>query len=381
MGMTDTMDDVDRWVRRAQQGDEAAFGLLVDRFRPELIVHCYRMLGRYDDAEDATQDALVRAWRGLASFRADSRVRTWLYRIATNVCLDRRATDQRRRALLAAGQRQDGTVIPVAATVPWLQMMPDEVLDAVDERQPDHDDRLTSRETIELAYIAALQHLRERPRAVFLLRDVVGWTAAETAAELGTSVSATNATLHRARTTMREVLASDREGWSTSPETGPAEPTASAAPVVGDAESQDAAATVAVVRQFARAVENGDTSTLSALLAPNVAVSHQPHGGQPTGETGWYSGRDHVIEEWRPAFPLDLRMVPLRVNRQLAFACYARLPGTDEHRPFSITVLRLEGERVVEVMSLDPTQFTTLGVPDRPGPRTREIAPTERKDS
>lgn len=376
MGMNDTMDEeLERWVRRAQEGDEAAFGRLVDRFRPELSVHCYRMLGRYDDAEDATQDALVRAWRGLVNFRADARVRTWLYRIATNVCLDRRSTDQRRRALLAAGQRLDGAVIPVAATVPWLQMMPDEVLDAVDERQPDHDDRLTSRETIELAYIAALQHLRERPRAVFLLRDVVGWTAAETAAELGTSVSAANATLHRARATMREVLASDREDWSTASGTAPADP------VVGKESSPDSAVTAAVVRQFAKAVENGDTSTLSALLAPDVAVSHQPHGGQPTAETGWYAGRDHVIEAWRPAFPLDLRMVPLRVNRQLAFACYARLPGTEEHRPFSITVLRLEGERVVEVMSLDPTQFNTLGIPDRPGPRTREIAPTERKDS
>lgn len=369
MSMNDTRDDaVNDWVGRAKDGDESAFGQLVDRFRPELVVHCYRMLGRYDDAEDATQDAWVRAWRGLASFRADAQVRTWLYRIATNVCLDRRSTDQRRRALLAAGQRTDGTVIPVAATVPWLQLMPDEVLDAVDERQPDHDDRLTSRETIELAYIAALQHLRERPRAVFLLRDVVGWTAAETAAELGTSVSAANATLHRARTTMREVLASDRENWA-SPER-----------VVGDPESP-IPATTAVVHQFATAVENGDTSTLTALLAADVVASHQPHGGQPTAETGWYAGRDHVIAEWQPAFPLNLRLVPLRVNRQPAFACYARLPGTTEHLPFAITVLRLESGHVAEVMSLDPAQFSTLGVPDRPGPRTPEIAPTERNES
>lgn len=324
--------------------DAEAFGLLVDRFRPELLVHCYRMLGRYDDAEDAVQDALLRAWRGVSEYRADAQIRTWLYRITTNVCLDRRARTARRRAVLGLGQRQDGAVIPVAASVPWLQPIPDDVLDAVDERQPDHDDRLTARETVEIAYVAALQHLPERQRAAFLLRDVVGWSAAETAAELGISVSSANAALHRARTTMREVLGDAREAWAAT--TGP-----------------DDGVTAGVVRRFADAVENGDGAALTALLAPDVVVSHQPHAGQPTGEPAWYTGREYVIQEWQPAFPLDLRMVPVRVNRQPAFACWARLPGTTEHRPFSLTVLRVRDGQVVEVTSLDPSQVPDLPVP------------------
>lgn len=334
-------------VAQAQAGSEEAFGRLVERFRPELTLHCYRMLGRHDDAEDATQDCLLRVWRGLGNFRTESKVRTWLYRIATNVCLDRRAGARLRRDILAAGTLADGVVIPVAATVPWLEALPDAVLDAVDERQPMHEDRLTSGETVEVAFIAALQHLGEKQRAVFILRDVVGWTANETAAELDTTASAVNAALNRARHTMREVLGEGRDTWSR--------------PVLAADEE-------AVVAAYVRAVESGDDAAIAALLAEDVVISHQPFGGHGTGEVGWYAGRETAIEAWAPALhgppPLHLVLVPLRVNRQPALACYAQLPGTVGHRAFGLTVLRIEAGQIVEETNLSPEQFGALGLPE-----------------
>ena len=176
----------DKWagpaVAAARRGDEAASGRLVDRFRPELLLHCYRMLGSLDDAEDTVQDVFLQAWRGLPGFEGRPSVRTWLYRIATHACLARRTRDRRRYRLLNSSVT-GGMPLPVVMTVPWLQACPDDVINRAAASSPDPASTLVARETIELAVIAALQHLPGRQRAVFLLRDVAGWPARQCATE------------------------------------------------------------------------------------------------------------------------------------------------------------------------------------------------------
>jgi RNA polymerase sigma-70 factor, ECF subfamily len=166
----------DEWVTEARRGDEAAFGRLVERFRPELTLHCYRMLGSLDDAEDTVQDVFLAAWRGLADFEGRSSARTWLYRIATHACPARRTRDRRRYRLLSSNIT-GGSALPVVMTMPWLQACPDDLIDRAGASDPDPASILVARETIELAVVAALQHLPGRQRAVFLLRDVAGWPA------------------------------------------------------------------------------------------------------------------------------------------------------------------------------------------------------------
>lgn len=334
------------WVEAARAGDDASFGHLVDRFRAELVLHAYRMLGRYVDAEDAVQDALVQAWRGIPHFEGRANVRSWLYRITTNACLNRRTAAERRRRILAATSVIDGVVAPVAATVPWLQALPDEIVESVAAQGGDHADRLISRESIEIAFVAALQHLPERQRAVLVLRDIAGWSARESADQLDTTVSAANAALHRARTTLRTVLGPDRERWPR---------------VDRDSDHKE------LVRRYIAAIESGNDTAIAELLSPDVVVSHQPYAGQGTAEVSWYGGRDAVIHAWAPAIhgpmSLALRLIAVKVNGQPAVASYGRLPGTGPHRAFGLAVLRIVESRIAEVTNLSAEQFPVLGLP------------------
>ncbi|QFU87997.1 RNA polymerase subunit sigma-70 [Amycolatopsis sp. YIM 10] len=343
--MIDENEDLRELVSAARQGDDAAFGRLVDRFRPELVLHGYRLLGRYDEAEDAVQDTLVQAWRGTSGFEGRASVRSWLYRIATNTCLARRAKDERRRRLLAGTTVRDGVAIPVSATVPWSQAVPQDAIEAVAQRDPHPDERLIGRESLEIAFVAALQHLTDRQCAVLVLRDVAGWPAEDVAGQLDTTASAVNALLQRARRRMRTVLGPDRAEWRRSSPTG------------------DEAA---LVRRYAEAVESGDDQAIASLLAEDVLVSHQPHGGNAVPEVTWYQGRQTTVDAWAPALhgsmALDLRLVEFRVNNQPAVATYGRLPGTP-HRAFSLTVLRTSGDRITEVVNLSPDRFPALGLP------------------
>lgn len=337
-------------VEAARAGDEGAFGRLVERFRPELQLHCYRMLGSLDDAEDAVQDVLVRAWRALAGFEGRSSVRTWLYRIATRACLARRTRDRRRRGLLAATTVVDGVAVPLALTVPWLQAYPDALLDAVAARDPDPASRLASRETVEIAFVTALQHLPEGQRAALVLRDVLGWPATRCADALDSTVPAVNSALQRARTTLRSLLGSDRDDWRA----------VSSARVSGEER--------ALVRHYVDAIERADDAAIAALLRPDVVVGHQPGaGGHDATEPGWYAGRDEVIAAWAPALhsaqPLEMRMVEVWANRRPAVASYVRLPGTDQHRPFGLALLRVEDGQVAEVTNLTTDQFPAFGLP------------------
>src|SRR6476646_9146107 len=183
---------------------EAGFTALVARHRRELHVHCYRMLASFEEAEDAVQETFLRAWRGRNGVDGSTMFRAWLYRIATNVCLDLLRSRSRRL-----------TTMRTFAEVPWLQPYPDQLLDEVAPTEDEPDSVVVERETIELAFLAAMQVLPPRQRAALIARDVLGWPASETATLLDTSVAAANSALQRARTTMSEHLPANRSEWST----------------------------------------------------------------------------------------------------------------------------------------------------------------------
>src|SRR5215475_7047042 len=228
-------------VAAAVAGDEPAFAALAERYRRELHVHCYRMLASFDDAEDAVQETLLRAWRGRDGLRAGEH-RAWLYRIATNVCLD----------MLRARSRQATTLTSVA-DVPWLQPYPDRLLDEVAPAEGQPDEVAVSRETIELAFLAALQTLPPRQRAALIVRDVLGWPASETASLLETSIAAANSALQRARATMREHLPARRAEWSSA-----------RAPSVEER---------ALLERFMDAHERCDAVAAVAIAAQNIRIT------------------------------------------------------------------------------------------------------------
>ena len=199
--------------------DESTFGVALERHRRELQVHCYRMLGSYEDSEDLVQETFLRAWRGRDSFQGRASPRTWLYRIATNVCLD--ALDKRPRRVMPPDviPPADPTLIPspAAGDTAWLQPYPDRLLDAVAAPDAEPGAEVVSKETIELTFIAAIQYLPPRQRAVMILRDVLDWSANESAALLDLSVAAVNSALQRARATLKQRLPQQRTEWAASP--------------------------------------------------------------------------------------------------------------------------------------------------------------------
>ena len=199
-------------VAAVRRGSAGEFDALVQRHRRELRVHCYRMLGNFDDAEDVVQEAFVKAWRGRAGFEGRSTLRAWLYRIATNACLDTIKRRRRRVAIVDPMVLARGG--PSFDEVPWLQPIPDRVLDEPAPSDAEPDAVVIATETIELAFLAAIQHLAPRPRAVLILRDVLGWTAAETAAALDETVAAVNSALQRARSRLRELGRPGDAGWA-----------------------------------------------------------------------------------------------------------------------------------------------------------------------
>src|SRR5918997_1466425 len=223
--------------------DETAFTALAERHRRELHVHCYRMLGSFQEAEDAVQDTFVRAWSHRETVDAGSGLRAWLYRIATNVCLD--ALRRRKRS---------GSGVHSPADLPWLQPYPDRLLDEIAPREDEPDAVVVTRETIELAYIALIQLLPPRQRAVVILRDVLGWSAAETAELLDVSVASANSALQRARATLEERM-----------------PAREAAPATSTEEER------ALLERFIDAHERADAAATVALSAEDIRVTMPPH--------------------------------------------------------------------------------------------------------
>jgi RNA polymerase sigma-70 factor (ECF subfamily) len=286
------------------------------------------MLGSLDDAEDLVQETFLRAWRGRAGFAADGRseLRAWLYRIATNACLD---VLRRRPARVlppdVAEPSDPAAPIPPPAEHAWLQPYPDRLLDEV-----------VARETIELAFIAAIQHLPPRQRAVLIMRDVVGWSAKEAAALLELTVPAVNSALQRARATLRDRLG-ERHEWSGSP----------------GADERE------LLRRFVEAHERADAAALAALLREDARLTMPPHAV-------WFSGREAimaaVVQGFDPGFG-ELRTVVAAANRQPAAAHYLRRPGEPDHRPLALDVLRIRDGLIAEITSfVTPELFPAFGL-------------------
>ena len=312
------------------------FERLTGPFRAELLAYCYRMLGSVQDAEDQVQETLLRAWRGYGGFEGRSSVRTWLYRIATNACL--RALETRARRPLPSGLGApavdpDAPLAPARPEVPWLQPIPDARFWPV---PADPAAVVASRTSMRLALIAALQYLPPRQRAVLILRDVLGWRAAEVAGLLGTSVPAVNSALQRAR----EHLAADR-------------------PAEDEIGEPDTATERDLVGRYAAAFENADMAGLVALLRADVVAEMPP---QP----GWFRGREAVgrfFGAYVLSRPGDLRMVPTAANGQPAFAAYLIDPG-GVHRAHAIQVLTPTRSGLARIVSFnDPGLFTMFGQP------------------
>ena len=308
-------------VAAARAGDESAFASLVESYRRELQVHCYRMLGSFEDSEDVVQETFLRAWRKRETFRGRSSFRAWLYGIATNACLD--ALQRRPRV------PQEGA--SAVAEVSWLQPYPDELLEGVPANDAEPEAELVAKETIELAFIAAIQLLPPRQRAVLISRDVLGWSAAETAALLGVSVAAVNSALQRARSTMKERLPRRRVDWA--PDTDPSR------------EERE------LLQRYMEASERGDARAMIELLRADASFAMPPAPQSLVGP-------EAIVEGWvQGGFGDDawgrLRCVLTRVNKQPAVACYLKRPDDSEYKPLAIDVLRIEGGVVAEIIAFD----------------------------
>ena len=300
------------------------------RHRRELHVHCYRMLGSFEEAEDTVQETLLRAWRSRDRFdeSAGAGLRAWLYRIATNVCLD---------AIKSKGRRMSS--YHSFAEVPWLQPYPDRLLDELADPAQGPDAVVVARETIELAYLAVIQLLPARQRAVLLLRDMLEWSAAETAEALELSVPAANSALQRARATVQQQSAERLTQTASTP-------------------SEDERA---LLQAFIDTHERGDIEGSLALLREDIRVTMPPH-------PYLYEGRAAIVPLMEHAFSDDQfgdwRLVPAWANRQPAAISYVRRPGDSRLRAFKIDVLRVEEGLIREITTFDARLSAAFGEPE-----------------
>jgi RNA polymerase sigma-70 factor, ECF subfamily len=317
---------------------EDEFGELAATYQGELRAHCYRMLGSVQDAEDALQEALMRAWKGIDRFEGRGSLRSWLYSIATNTALDV-AKHRSRRELavdMATPARPGAELHGPLTELSWLEPYPDQWLAL--SSQPSPEARYEQREAVELAFVAAIQHLPPLQRAVLLLREVAGFSAAETAGLLGTSVASVTSALQRARDTAATRLP-DRSQQS-------------ALRMLGDHRTRD------LVHRYADAMERGDIETLVGMLTQDVTWSMPP---VPT----WFAGLESV-SDFLVRHPLKDRWKhrPARANGQLAVACYLYDKDDDRFVPACIDVLTLDGDKIAAV-----TGFLTADVfgPEKAG--------------
>ena len=323
-------------LARARVGDEDAFRELTDPYRRELQVHIYRIVGSVQEAEDLLQETLLAAWRGLDTFEERASVRAWLYRIATNRSLD---------ALRASSRRpQDQRMSQLPEPTRWdepvrLEPYPDVLLSGIPDDAPGPEALYETKEAIALAFIVGLQHLPAQQRAVLVLRDVLGYRAAEAAEMLETSEASVNSLLRRARAAFESRL----------PATG-----RERAPLPNSKLERD------VVGRFAETVETGDVDEMVALLTDDawLTMPPLPHAYQGHGPIGAFL---RGAEERRG---VPIQLVPTRANTQPAFGCYLPVPETDIARAFSIFVLTLEGDRISAITWFaGSTVFAQFGLP------------------
>jgi RNA polymerase sigma-70 factor, ECF subfamily len=324
----------------AVAGDAQAFRQLTAPHRRELLVHCYRMLGSLEDADDAVQETLLKAWGRLAGFEGRSTLRAWLYRIATNVCLD--ALDHRDRRILPTAIHGPADPHlppdPHDLETPWLQPFPDALFEVADpDPFADPATAVVRREHIELAFIAAVQYLPARQRAVLMLREVLGFSAAETADILDTTPASVNSARQRARTTLDARLPG------------------------GDAAPRSPADQADLVARYVRAWHAQDVPALVALLREDAYMAMPP-------TPSWYQGRDYIGTYLRQLFAnpwgRDLRLVPTGANRQPALAVYAPAGDGNSYQPFAIKVLTANGGLIAAITGfVHPGLFVRFALP------------------
>jgi RNA polymerase sigma-70 factor (TIGR02960 family) len=335
------------WLEAARRGDADAFDALVAPYRGELMAHCYRMLGSVQDAEDALQEALLGAWRGISRFEGRSSVRTWLYRIATNASI--RLGEHRPRRLLSIDRfpanpdpHRIGEFVPDQA---WLEPCPDALLGpAAGPASPEA--RYENRESVEIAFVAALQYLPATQRAVLILRDVLAFAAVEVADVLGTTVASVNSALQRARVTMEQRVRGDSQQATLR--------------TLGERRQRE------LVSAFVGAWERADVPAILDLLVEDARFTMPPL-------PAWFDGRDAIAGFLSERmFETPWRFVPTMANGQLAFAAYQWRPGeAGEPEPAdaafrlsAINVLTLRGDRIAEICGfLDRGAFPYFGFP------------------
>jgi RNA polymerase sigma-70 factor (TIGR02960 family) len=320
----------DAKLARARAGDEEAFRELTEPHRRELQLHCYRILGSVQDAEDMVQETLLAAWRSLEAFEGRASVRSWLYRIATNRCLNAlRARSRRPREVQAMADMP----VPTRRTEPvWLDPYPDVLLENIPDRSAGPAARYEARESVELSFIVALQHLPPRQRAALVLRDVLGFRTAEVAEMFDTGEGSVKGALQRARATLRALLpAADRER----------------APRAGSARERQ------LVGRFADAIQGDDVDEIVALLTGDALVTMPPQPLEYQGRVAIAALlRERAVLRGRP-----LRLVPTRANTQPAFGSYLPDAHAAIARPYSLIVLTLAGDAIAAM-----TWFADTGV-------------------
>jgi RNA polymerase sigma-70 factor (TIGR02960 family) len=323
-------------ITKARAGDGEAFEMLTEPYRRELLVHCYRMLGSFQDAEDALQEALVSAWRGFGGFEGRSSIRTWLYRIATNRCLNTLRSASRRPAKewdIVEYEPPEPTGI---GEVVWLEPFPDALLEGAIDAPPGPEARFEQSESISLAFVTALQALPPRQVAVLILRDVLGFHANEVAEMMDATVASVNSALKRARAGMQRQLPSAQRDPAPAP----------------NSPSEEA-----MVAEFVRAYEAGDVDALVEMLTDDVFISMPPLPLE-------YEGREIVGRFYAAVFGSGRRfeLVPTRANGQPAFGAYLRAPNGVRHGT-GVLVLTLAGDRICSVSRFDNSVLPSFGLP------------------
>jgi RNA polymerase sigma-70 factor (ECF subfamily) len=337
-------------LQAARNGDESAFQRLIESHRGELHAHCYRMLGSVHDAEDALQDAFLRAWKGIARFEGRSSFRSWLYRIATNTCLD--LIGKRPKRVLPidygpAADPHDRPGLPLTESA-WVEPYPDQEL-GLEDGHASPDARYEQRESVELAFIAALQLLPPNQRAALILREVLGFSAKEVAEALDTSTASINSALQRARKTVDERL--------------PDETQQKTLRSLGDERVRE------IVESYVDAWERQDVDAVVSMLADDASFSMPPM-------RTWYTGRNG-IEIWMRGSPLNgdwrWRPLPVQANGQPALAFYSWDDGEQAYLPFALNVLTFRGEEISDVTAFicrfapeDADREVTARMPEQP---------------
>jgi RNA polymerase sigma-70 factor, ECF subfamily len=330
-------------VAAARKGDEDAFRHLVEPHRAPLHAHCYRMLGSLHDAEDVLQEALLRAWRGFARFDGRSAVRTWLYRITTNACLDAIARRPKRILPMDYGPPdahagEESSTPPVEAV--WLEPYPDDVLE-IEEGYAAPEARYEQREAVELAFIAALQYLPARQRAVLILRDVLGFSARETADVLETTPVSIDSALQRAHKTVDDRL--------------PRESQQQTLRLLGDDQLSQ------LVERYVAAWERNDVDAVVSMLAEDARMTMPPL-------PSWYSARDQIATFLRGYTLADLKrwqLIRTSANGQPALAGYLWDEQTEAYTPYCLYVLTLRNDQIEEITAfVAPEAFRRFGLPE-----------------